>query len=148
MRRSPCARMPLAAMALIDAAVRLLPGVIGSELSYREESFEGGLLEYPHYTRPRIWRDREVPEVLLSGHHGKVDAWRKAQAEKATPANRIAVTAGERASLENRLGCAANRATAARAANPVVVFMVCSPESELAGMTKTDCQFHEVHFVG
>ena len=77
-----------AAMALIDAAVRLLPGVIGSELSYREESFEGGLLEYPHYTRPRIWRDREVPEVLLSGHHGKVDAWRKAQAEKATQQRR------------------------------------------------------------
>jgi tRNA (guanine37-N1)-methyltransferase len=77
-----------AAMALIDAAVRLLPGVIGSELSCREESFEGGLLEYPHYTRPRIWRDREVPEVLLSGHHGKVDAWRKAQAEKATQQRR------------------------------------------------------------
>jgi tRNA (guanine37-N1)-methyltransferase len=77
-----------AAMALIDAAVRLLPGVIGSELSYREESFERGLLEYPHYTRPRVWRDREVPEVLLSGHHEKVDAWRKAQAEKATQERR------------------------------------------------------------
>ena len=77
-----------AAMALIDAAVRLLPGVIGSELSYREESFERGLLEYPHYTRPRIWRDREVPEVLLSGHHDKVDAWRRTQAEKATQERR------------------------------------------------------------
>ena len=77
-----------AAMALIDAAVRLLPGVIGSKLSFAEESFEGGLLEYPHYTRPRVWRDREVPEVLLSGHHGKVDAWRKVQAEKATEERR------------------------------------------------------------
>lgn len=77
-----------AAIALIDAAARLLPGVIGSELSTCEESFEGGLLEYPHYTRPRVWRDREVPEVLLSGHHGKVDAWRKAQAEKTTEERR------------------------------------------------------------
>ncbi len=77
-----------AAMALIDAAVRLLPGVLGSEASHQEESFEGGLLEYPHYTRPRIWRQREVPEVLLSGHHEKVSAWRKAQAEKVTQERR------------------------------------------------------------
>jgi len=77
-----------AAMALIDATVRLLPGVIGSEESCREESFEGGLLEHPHYTKPRVWRDREVPGILLSGHHGKVDAWRKAEAEKATEKRR------------------------------------------------------------
>jgi tRNA (guanine37-N1)-methyltransferase len=73
-----------AALALIDACVRLLPGVMGSECSQGEESFEGGLLEYPHYTRPRVWRDREVPEVLVSGHHEKVRAWRRAEAERIT----------------------------------------------------------------
>ncbi len=77
-----------AALALIDACVRLLPGVLGAEESLVEESFERGLLEYPHYTRPRIWRQREVPEVLLSGHHEKVSAWRKAQAEKVTQERR------------------------------------------------------------
>jgi tRNA (guanine37-N1)-methyltransferase len=73
-----------AAIALIDGCVRLLPGVMGGEGSDAEESFEGGLLEYPHYTRPRVWRDREVPEVLISGHHEKVRAWRLAQAERIT----------------------------------------------------------------
>ena len=58
-----------AAIALIDACVRLLPGVIGDEAALAEESFERGLLEYPHYTRPQTWQGREVPEVLLSGHH-------------------------------------------------------------------------------
>lgn len=73
-----------AAMALIDACVRLLPGVLGSAESLAEESFERGLLEYPHYTRPRMWNGRAVPEVLTSGHHQKVDAWRLAQAEEVT----------------------------------------------------------------
>ena len=73
-----------AAIALIDACVRLLPGVMGDAESPTEESFEGGLLEYPHYTRPRVWRDREVPEVLVSGHHEKVRAWRRAEAERIT----------------------------------------------------------------
>lgn len=73
-----------AALALLDACVRLLPGVIGDDASLSEESFERGLLEYPHYTRPREWRGREVPEVLLSGHHEKVRAWRLAQAETVT----------------------------------------------------------------
>lgn len=74
----------LAAMALTDAVVRLLPGVIGRTESAMEESFETGLLEYPHYTRPRVWQGRSVPEVLLSGHHGKIADWRRAQAEEAT----------------------------------------------------------------
>lgn len=74
----------LAAMAMIDACVRLLPGVVGAEASLDEESFEAGLLEYPQYTRPRDWRGREVPDVLLSGHHEKVRAWRLAQAEEIT----------------------------------------------------------------
>ena len=71
----------VAALALLDATVRLLPGVVGKTESLEDESFETGLLEYPHYTRPDPWRDMEVPEVLTSGHHAKVKAWRLAQAE-------------------------------------------------------------------
>ena len=77
-----------AALTLIDACVRLLPGVMGSDASPEEESFEGGLLEYPHYTRPREWHDREVPDVLLSGHHEKIEAWRRAEAEMVTKERR------------------------------------------------------------
>ncbi len=78
----------LAAMAIADAAVRLLPGVMGADASADEESFEGGLLEYPHYTRPPEWEGRAIPEVLLSGHHGRIAAWRRAQAEAITRARR------------------------------------------------------------
>jgi len=78
----------VAAMVLIDAAVRLLPGVVGDERSLSEESFEQGLLEYPHYTRPQTWEGLEIPEVLLSGHHGKIEAWRREQAEALTRARR------------------------------------------------------------
>lgn len=74
----------IAALALLDAVVRLLPGVIGSEASLAEESFADGLLEYPHFTRPQEWHGRVVPEVLLSGHHEKIRAWRKSQAEDTT----------------------------------------------------------------
>ena len=77
-----------AAIALIDAAVRLLPGVMGAAEGLVEESFEVGLLEYPHYTRPREWQGRTVPEVLISGHHEKIRAWRRAEAEKVTAARR------------------------------------------------------------
>jgi len=77
-----------AAISLIDASVRLLPGVMGSDLSQNEESFERGLLEYPQYTRPRIWRERTVPDVLLSGHHDKVRDWRQTESEKVTRARR------------------------------------------------------------
>ena len=73
-----------AAFALLDACVRVLPGVIGKSESLDEESFENGLLEYPHYTRPRVWQERKVPEVLLSGHHGNIKSWRLAQAEAIT----------------------------------------------------------------
>lgn len=73
-----------AAIALIDACVRLLPGVMGDETSLEEESFQSGLLEYPHYTRPAEWLGRRVPEVLLSGHHEKIRAWRREQAERVT----------------------------------------------------------------
>ena len=74
----------VAAMALIDACVRLLPGAIGDEAGLEEESFEAGLLEYPHYTRPRAWEGREVPEVLLSGDHARIAAWRQDMREQAT----------------------------------------------------------------
>ncbi|HKP24590.1 MAG TPA: tRNA (guanosine(37)-N1)-methyltransferase TrmD [Dongiaceae bacterium] len=77
-----------AALALIDAAVRLLPGVMGAEETLEEESFEAGLLEYPHYTRPAEWCGRAVPDVLMSGHHEKIRAWRKLQAEQTTESRR------------------------------------------------------------
>jgi tRNA (guanine37-N1)-methyltransferase len=77
-----------AAIALIDACVRLLPGVVGTAASVAEESFEQGLLEYPQYTRPRVWRGRDVPAVLLSGHHERVREWRKREAEGITKARR------------------------------------------------------------
>jgi len=73
-----------AAISLIDACVRLIPGIVGRSESLAEESFERGLLEYPHYTRPQSWRGREVPEVLLSGHHERIKAWRISQAERIT----------------------------------------------------------------
>jgi tRNA (guanine37-N1)-methyltransferase len=73
-----------AALALIDAVVRLLPGVVGDSAALAEESFTRGLLEYPHYTRPQNWQGRAVPEVLLSGHHEEIRRWRQAQAEEAT----------------------------------------------------------------
>ena len=77
-----------AAVALIDACVRLLPGVIGSEESLSEESFERGLLEYPHYTRPDPWQGRAVPEALASGHHERIRRWRRAEAERITKERR------------------------------------------------------------
>lgn len=77
-----------AAIVVVDACVRLLPGVIGSEESLSQESFERGLLEYPHYTRPQEWNGRAVPETLVSGHHGRIEAWRLAQAESLTQARR------------------------------------------------------------
>ncbi|HYA05111.1 MAG TPA: tRNA (guanosine(37)-N1)-methyltransferase TrmD [Xanthobacteraceae bacterium] len=74
----------IAAMALIDACVRLLPGVMGAPASTTEESFADGLLEYPQYTRPQLWEGRAIPEVLTSGDHGKIAAWRRAEAERLT----------------------------------------------------------------
>jgi tRNA (guanine37-N1)-methyltransferase len=74
----------LAAMVLIDAVVRLLPGVVGKAASLAEESFEAGLLEYPHYTRPRDWESHAIPEVLLSGDHKRIAEWRRREAERLT----------------------------------------------------------------
>ena len=78
----------LAAMTLLDACIRLQPGVIGAAESLTEESFERDLLEYPHYTRPADWNGRAVPEVLLSGHHAKIEAWRRERAEELTKSRR------------------------------------------------------------
>ncbi|MFQ6018367.1 MAG: tRNA (guanosine(37)-N1)-methyltransferase TrmD [Kiloniellaceae bacterium] len=77
-----------AAIVLIDAVVRLLPGVMGNVTSPAEESFEAGLLEYPQYTRPAEWQGRGVPEVLASGHHERIRLWRRSEAERITKARR------------------------------------------------------------
>jgi len=74
----------LGALVTIDACVRLLPGVMGADLSGEEESFENGLLEYPHYTRPLEFEGREIPAILRSGHHKNIAAWRRAEAERLT----------------------------------------------------------------
>lgn len=74
----------IAAQTVIDATVRLIPNVLGNQASTEEESFSDGLLEHPQYTKPAIWEGREIPEVLLSGHHGKIEEWRKAQSEALT----------------------------------------------------------------
>jgi tRNA (guanine37-N1)-methyltransferase len=73
-----------AALILLDAVVRLLPGVMGNDLSGEEESFENGLLEHPHYTRPQEFEGRAIPEVLISGNHAKIAEWRREQAENLT----------------------------------------------------------------
>jgi tRNA (guanine37-N1)-methyltransferase len=73
-----------AAFALLDACVRLLPGVMGKETSAVEESFSQGLLEYPHYTRPQVWEDRPIPEVLTGGDHARIAQWRRSEAERTT----------------------------------------------------------------
>lgn len=78
----------IAALTLLDACVRLLPGVMGKEASGAEESFESGLLEYPQYTKPQDFEGRPIPEVLLSGNHAKIAAWRQNQAIEATKARR------------------------------------------------------------
>lgn len=74
----------MAAMVLLDACVRLLPGVMGKEASGTDESFETNLLEYPHYTRPREWEGRGIPEVLLNGNHAAIERWRREEAERIT----------------------------------------------------------------
>jgi tRNA (guanine37-N1)-methyltransferase len=84
----------IAAMALIDACVRLLPGVMGAAESSAEETFTAGLLEYPHYTRPQVFEGHPIPEVLLSGDHARIAAWRRAEAERLTRERRPDLWAG------------------------------------------------------
>jgi tRNA (guanine37-N1)-methyltransferase len=90
----------LAAMVLIDACVRLLPGVIGAEASLSEESFENNLLEYPHYTKPRVWEGREIPDVLLSGDHARIARWRREHAQALTRQRRPDLFEGKNGSIE------------------------------------------------
>ena len=78
----------IAAHALIDATVRLIPRVLGNQASTEEESFSGGLLEHPQYTRPTVWQGRAVPDILLSGHHAEIARWREAEAERLTQERR------------------------------------------------------------
>ena len=77
-----------AALILLDAIVRILPGVMGNDLSGLHESFEGGLLEHPHYTRPQVFEGQEIPAVLTSGHHGDIARWREAEAKRLTQERR------------------------------------------------------------
>jgi tRNA (guanine37-N1)-methyltransferase len=93
----------IAAMALIDTCVRLLPGVMGAAASGAEESFTEGLLEYPHYTRPQLWEGRPIPEILTSGDHAKVAAWRRAEAERLTRERRPDLWAAFLARMRKRL---------------------------------------------
>ena len=78
----------IAAMALIDATVRLIPRVLGNQASLGDESFSDGLLEHPHYTRPAVWNGRAIPDILLSGHHAKINDWRRGMAERLTKERR------------------------------------------------------------
>jgi len=94
----------IAALALIDACVRLLPGVMGKEASGTEESFSDGLLEYPQYTRPQLFEGVPIPEILTSGDHAKVAAWRRAQSEALTEARRPDLWAQIPAKVPNRAG--------------------------------------------
>jgi tRNA (guanine37-N1)-methyltransferase len=88
------------AMVLLDACVRLLPGVMGAAESAEEESFAAFLLEYPHYTRPAEWQGRRVPEVLLSGHHAAIAGWRRQQAERITSERRPDLWAAHQSALQ------------------------------------------------
>jgi tRNA (guanine37-N1)-methyltransferase len=91
----------LAAMALIDACVRLIPGVMGKETSAAEESFSSHLIEYPQFTRPQVWEGRAIPEVLVSGDHGRVEAWRRAEAERLTRTRRPDLWAAYEAKVQS-----------------------------------------------
>src|ERR1700719_1021477 len=91
----------LATMVLIDACVRLIPGVMGTDASATDESFSSHLIEYPQFTRPQVWEGRAIPEVLTSGDHAKVDAWRRAQAERLTRERRPDLWAAYRAVAES-----------------------------------------------
>ena len=91
----------MAALVVLDAVVRLLPGVMGAAASGAEESFEGGLLEYPQYTRPRLFEERPIPDVLLSGDHARIAAWRRDQARALTRERRPDLFGDPRAEAEN-----------------------------------------------
>jgi tRNA (guanine37-N1)-methyltransferase len=90
----------IAALAVLDACVRLIPGVMGKVESATQESFEAGLLEYPHYTRPREWEGRAIPDILLSGDHARIAKWRYEQALRITRERRPDLPSGQRSALQ------------------------------------------------
>ena len=92
-------------MALLDAVVRLLPGVMGNDQSATSESFAEALLEYPHYTRPQIWEGRAIPDVLISGDHARIAAWRRAEAERLTRQRRPDLLKGRKERTTRRYAC-------------------------------------------
>lgn len=92
----------VAAYVLLDACVRLLPGVMGKEASGEDESFENGLLEYPQYTRPQVFEGRGIPDILVSGDHAKVKAWRRAEAERVTAERRPDLPKGRKSPASER----------------------------------------------
>ena len=98
-----------AAMVVLDAVVRLLPGVMGAAESAEDESFSADLLEYPHYTRPAEWQGRRVPDVLLSGHHAAIAAWRRDEAERITRERRPDLWAAHAAASRAGADCHARR---------------------------------------
>jgi tRNA (guanine37-N1)-methyltransferase len=99
----------LAALVIVDAVARLLPGVLGNEQSPLDESFTSGLLEYPQYTRPRAFEGVEVPEILLSGHHAQIEAWRRARSQERTRAHRPDLWAAHLAHSAEPVANAASR---------------------------------------
>lgn len=92
----------LAALVMVDAIARHLPGVVGDEASVSNDSFSAGELDYPHYTRPAVWRGRAVPEVLLSGHHGRIERWRREAAAARTAARRPDLPGGASRDVEGK----------------------------------------------
>ena len=91
-----------AAIVLVDAIARMIPGVLGAQQSRIEDSFYNGLLDYPHYTRPRTFRGREVPDILLSGHHARIKRWRRKQALKRTLLRRPELVKIKKLTVEER----------------------------------------------
>jgi tRNA (guanine37-N1)-methyltransferase len=121
----------IAALAVLDACVRLIPGVMGKEASGAEESFESGLLEYPQYTRPREFESLEIPEALLSGDHARIAKWRREQAEKITRARRPDLLKGKPLIFAKREGGAVEgKEAASRVMNDG------RRQSEIAGRTR------------
>ncbi|MEM0988810.1 MAG: tRNA (guanosine(37)-N1)-methyltransferase TrmD [Pseudomonadota bacterium] len=104
----------VAAMVLLDAVIRLRPGVLGNAASTEEESFSRGLLEHPHYTRPQVWEGREIPEVLLSGHHARIADWRLSQAQDLTRERRPDLWSAYEAAQKPKLSDAQMTAEKAR----------------------------------
>ncbi len=92
----------LPALVMLDAIARLVPGVVGDERSVTNDSFSAGQLDYPHYTRPAVWRGRAVPEVLLSGHHGAIERWRREAADARTRARRPDLLSGAPGMVEGK----------------------------------------------